>query len=120
MAYKERGRIFTKLPMQSGTNGQGKSWQKMDVVVETEDARFPKKIAVTFFNDKADMLTNLNNNDLVDFSFVVESREYQGRWFSNVNGLSIDAVVGDGSDNSLKGLRPDDINLPPEDDGLPF
>jgi hypothetical protein len=120
MIYEERGRIFAKLPMQSGTNGQGKSWQKMDVVIETEDVKYPKKLAVTFFNEKADQLVNLGNNDLVVVSFVADSREHNGRWYTNINGTAINAIV-EGADNGAQSFKASEVpNYKEDENDLPF
>ena len=117
MACKERGRIIAKLPSITGQTAAGKDWSKKDMVFETEGT-YPKKICVTFFGEKEGQLTNLNEGDLVDVTFSVESREYNGKYFSNINAISCDAVVG--GDTGLQTL--DNTGNGSEEDGntLPF
>lgn len=117
MACNERGRIIAKLPSITGQTAAGKDWSKKDMVFETEGT-YPKKICVTFFGEKEGQLTNLNEGDLVDVSFSVESREYNGKWFSNINAISCDAVVG--SDNGLIKKQTGLEGNEPEENDLPF
>lgn len=118
MACKERGRIIAKLPSITGQTAAGKDWSKKDMVFETE-GKYPKKICVTFFGEKEGQLTNLNEGDLVDVAFTVESREYNGKWFSNINALSCDAVVG-GNNGLIQNGGTGSTPPPPEEDDLPF
>lgn len=118
MACKERGRIIAKLPTQEGTSANGKNWVKKDMVFETE-GQYPKKICVTFFGEKEGQLTNLNEGDLVDVSFSVESREYNGKWFSNINAISVDAVAG-GNETGLIQNGSNNVVSTPDENDLPF
>lgn len=117
MACKERGRIIAKLPSITGQTASGKDWSKKDMVFETE-GNYPKKICVTFFGEKEGQLTNLNEGDLVDVTFSVESREYNGKYFSNINAISCDAVVSGDSGN--KSFTANQAANAPEEDDLPF
>jgi len=117
MACKERGRIIAKLPSITGQTAAGKDWSKKDLVFETE-GQYPKKICVTFFGEKEGQLTNLNEGDLVDVTFSVESREYNGKYFSNINAISCDAVVG--GDTGLQKLDNTGNGSEEDNDTLPF
>jgi hypothetical protein len=76
------GIVFRKLPEMSGTSTRG-AWKKQDVVFELPN-EFNRKICVTFFGAKADEATALNEGDSVTVSVNVESREYNGRWYTDV------------------------------------
>ncbi len=91
MSLQVQGRITHITPLQTGISGAGKEWKKQNFVIETQD-QYPKSIAFTLFGDeKIAALTQYAVGAEVNVFFNLESREYQGRWFSNVNAWKIEA-----------------------------
>lgn len=86
------GRIIQKLELQTGVSKVGNEWKKQDIVLDqdTNNPMYPKRVCITFFGDRADMLANLDEGMQVRVQADVESREYNGRWYTNVNGYRID------------------------------
>ena len=78
------GKIIVKLPLASGTSKAGNEWHKQEYVLETLES-FPKKVHFDFFGEKADQYP-LNIGDVIRLSFDIESREYQGRWYTSIRG----------------------------------
>ena len=78
------GKIIVALPAVSGTSAAGKAWNKREYVLETEDT-YPKKVFFDFFGEKADQYP-LAVDDKVRLSFDIESREYNGRWYTSIRG----------------------------------
>jgi hypothetical protein len=123
MSFKVKGKILRILPEQKGTSPRGE-WKKQDFVIESTDDQFPKKICFTLFNDKTSALENIEPNMEVEVSFSIESREYNQKWFTNVNAFRIERVKEEGS----QGITPPpytDADIPPagdteENDDLPF
>lgn len=90
------GKIILALPEQSGVSQKGNSWKKRIYVLETIE-QFPKKVAFTLFGDRADQYP-LNVGDVKKVSYDLESREYNGRWYTDVNAWKVeDAVVDNAS-----------------------
>lgn len=85
-----RGKIIVKLPLQSGTSKAGNAWSKQEYVLETMEA-YPKKVHFDFFGDRANQYP-LEVGDLVDLSFDIESREYNGRWYTSIRGWKAEKV----------------------------
>ena len=85
------GKIILKLPLQSGVSQAGNHWKKQEYVLETEDS-YPKKVHFDFFGDKADQFP-LNVGDRVRLSFDIESREYNGRWYTSIRGWKAEAAA---------------------------
>lgn len=85
------GKIILKLPLQSGVSQAGNNWKKQEYVLETEDS-YPKKVHFDFFGDKADQFP-LNVGDRVRLSFDIESREYNGRWYTSIRGWKAEAAT---------------------------
>ena len=86
------GKIIVALPAVSGTSAAGKAWNKREYVLETEDT-YPKKVFFDFFGEKADQYP-LAVGDKVRLSFDIESREYNGRWYTNIRGWKADKLDG--------------------------
>ncbi len=77
--------------------GQGKNgpWKKQDIILET-DGTYPKKVCVAIWGDKADeKILKVGANLKVDFD--VESREYNGKWYTDVKAWKVEAAGGSGS-----------------------
>ena len=76
------GKIIHVLPLASGIAAStGKPWKKQDFVLETIE-NYPKKAAFTLFGDKVDKFP-ISVGQLVNVTFDVNAREYQGRWYNS-------------------------------------
>lgn len=78
------GKIIQVLPLQQGTSKAGNAWKKQEYVLETHDT-YPRKVKFDFFGDRVDQFP-LNIGDEVTVSFDLESREFNGRWYTDVRG----------------------------------
>lgn len=79
-----KGKIIQKLEPVSGTSKAGNSWSKQEYVLETLDS-YPKKVFFDFFGERASQYP-LEVGDVVTLSFDIESREYNGRWYTSIRG----------------------------------
>ena len=76
------GRIIAVLPVQGGISKNGNEWKKQEYVLETHD-QYPKKVCFQIFGaDRIDQAAIQPGEELTVF-FDIDSREYQGRWFTN-------------------------------------
>lgn len=81
------GKIIAALDEQSGVGAaSGKAWKKKEYILETF-GNYPKKVCITFFGDKVDH-NQLILGESYTISIDVESREYNGRWYTNINGYN--------------------------------
>lgn len=82
-------KLIQILPYKSGTGING-DWKKQDIIVETE-GQFPKKIC---FSTKADKisLNQFQVGNLLKIDFDIESREYNGRWYTDLKAWKIEHV----------------------------
>ena len=76
-----KGKLIKIMPTQQGTSQTGKVWQKRDFVIETQD-RYPKNVAITAMGDLINEIPSVGSN--VTAHINIESREYNGRWYTNV------------------------------------
>ncbi len=75
------GVVYRILPPTSGTSARGE-WKRQDVVFELPQ-EFSRKICVTFFN-KDHEVAQLHEGMTYIVSVNVESREFNGRWYTDV------------------------------------
>jgi len=122
-----KGKIIQKLPPLSGTSkSTGKAWNKQEYVLETIGDAYPKQIFFDFFGDRANQYS-FEVGDTIVLSFDIESREYNGRWYTNIRGWKgekVPATTDAPADASSAGQAPappaPDFSSTSPDDDLPF
>lgn len=77
-----KAKVIDRLPMQSGTSKAGNAWSKATLIVESV-TQFPKKVALANMKRAAEFDV-LPVGTVATFSVDLESREYQGRWYTEV------------------------------------
>jgi hypothetical protein len=85
------GKITNILPIQSGTSKSGNEWKKQDFVIET-DGQYPKQVCFTKWGGEIDYKIG----QIVTVSFDLESREYQGKYFTDAKAWKIEADEAQG------------------------
>ncbi len=83
-----KGKIIAALPEQGGTSKAGNAWRKREYVLETQET-YPKKVCFNLFGDRIDQYP-MNVGEEVTVSFDLESREYNGRWYTDVRAYRVD------------------------------
>jgi hypothetical protein len=109
------GKLLQLLPLQTG-QGKNGTWKKQEVILETE-GQYPKKVCVAIWGDKADdKILQVGNTLKIDFD--VESREYNGRWYTDVKAWKVE-VAGAATFSDAEPMPPGETidNL---DNDLPF
>lgn len=84
------GKIIAVLPLVSG-EGRNGLWRSQDYVLETAD-QYPKKVCFNLFNDRIDQFP-VAIDDVVTVSFDIESREYNGKWYTTIRAWKVDKNV---------------------------
>ena len=80
-------KLVQVLPLQSG-QGKNGEWRKQDIILETE-GQYPRKLCVAIWGDKINpSQLEVGNNLTIDFD--VESREFNGRWYTDVKAWKIE------------------------------
>lgn len=89
MALEITGKLIQKLELQSGVGRTGNSWQKQEFIIETME-QYPKKICANLWGDKVDNLSSINIGEVITISVSIESREFNGRWYTDVKTWKIE------------------------------
>ena len=74
---------------QEGTSAKG-PWRKAIAVFETEE-QYPKTLAVSFFNSNLEAATKIPLGTTCTVKFDIKSREFNGKWYTDLNGFGIEA-----------------------------
>ena len=77
------GKIIQYLGEQSGTSKAGNLWKKKEWVLETF-GQYPRKVKFHIFGDRSDTIVLEPGKDYI-LSFDLESREFNGRWYTDVS-----------------------------------
>ena len=84
MALEIEGTLAQKLPVQSGNSARG-PWAKQEFILEYPDGNFTAKACFTAWGqDKVQDLGKYQVGDKVKVSFNLKSREYNGRWYNDL------------------------------------
>tara|TARA_R110000868_G_scaffold224560_1_gene476708 strand:+ start:435 stop:752 length:318 start_codon:yes stop_codon:yes gene_type:complete len=100
-----KGKVKLKLDLESGVSKSGKTWKKQTVLIHT-GGEFNNEIAVSAFGDeKLKSLDKLEVGMEVKILCNVYSREYNGRYFHNIDGYHF-AIMGS---EALAAVESDDL-----------
>lgn len=70
--------------MQTGTSQRtGNPWAIQSFILETQD-QFPRKVCIEMFGEERIKTNPIAENEIVTVSFDLESREFNGRWYTSV------------------------------------
>ena len=120
MSLSVKGKISSKLSVESGTSKAGKEWKKQSFLVDTGAQYNPEICFQLFGDDKIAMLGHYNVGDQVEVSFNLSSREWNGRYFHNVDAWKIEKT-GEEIAASEHLEEPPIFDAPAsEEDDLPF
>jgi hypothetical protein len=120
MNLEINGKLIIKTDEQTGEGKFGK-WIKQEFIIETQE-QYPKKICFSAWGDKTDVLKQINIGENISVSFNPESREYNGRWYTDLRVWKISKEgKSSGFEDEPPPLTEDDFpDLDSEDENLPF
>lgn len=77
------GKIIQVLPEQGGTSKSGNPWKSQSYVLETQE-QYPRKVCFELFGEERIKSNPCKIDDIVTVSFDIESREFNGRWYTSI------------------------------------
>lgn len=79
--------------VESGTTQNGNSWSRQVVVLDVAGfGNTYSKIALTAQNQRVEELQNYQIGDRVEVGYSVTAREWNGKWFNNVDLVNINFI----------------------------
>lgn len=100
------GMIIRDLGETGGTSKAGNIWKKHEYVIETMSGNFPRRVKFHVFGDRCNTLTFEQGKSYV-VQFDLESREFNERWYTDVNVYSARPIEG-----GIANMRNETINTP--------
>lgn len=121
-----KGIIVNIMPEKTG-QGKNGVWKSQDIILQT-DGKYAKKVAINLFGEAIEKyLPEINQRVVVHFD--VESREYNGNWFTTVKAWKIEKDGGE-SNQPVQTVVAEEVsqpqqksqqnNQPNEESSLPF
>lgn len=107
------GKLIEKLPQQTG-QGRNGAWVKQEFIIETPD-QYPRKVCIALWGERARDLDSINIGESINASINVESREFNGKWYTDVKAWKIEKIGA--APSSTVAERPP---MPPIDEVPPF
>ena len=82
------GKIIQVLPAQEGVGRNGNPWKVQPYVLETLD-QYPRKVHFEVFGEERIKQNPCDIDQVVTVSFDIESREFNGRWYTSIRAWKI-------------------------------
>ena len=82
------GKIIQVLPAQEGVGRNGNPWKLQGYVLETLE-QYPRKVHFEVFGEDRIRQNPCEIDQLVTISFDIESREFNGRWYTSIRAWRI-------------------------------
>lgn len=115
------GKLTEILPEQTG-QGKNGTWKKISFILETQD-QYPKKACFDAWTDKVDQIKSTAIGSVLTVGFDIESREFNGKWYTNLKAWKID-MQKPGQNAALPSSLPGEMDIASsqftEQDDLPF
>lgn len=105
------GKIIHVLELVSGDSKrrEGEKWYRQEYVLETME-EYPRKVCFQLWGEDRIKGANLQLGDMIRLTFNIESREYNGRWYTSVNGRMVEKNPGVATPNPYVGGMPETNN----------
>lgn len=73
-----------------GTSARG-AWRKQELIIETIE-QYPKQVCLLCWGGTIDALSTLNEGDVIKACISIESREFNGKWYTDVRAFGLGLV----------------------------
>lgn len=93
------GRIIHLGEVIKGTSKTGNEWKKRDVVIETIE-QYSNKVCLNVWSDNTEH-SLLQIGATLKFSIAIQSREYNGKWYTDVKVIRFESDVNTQNNTNL-------------------
>ena len=84
-----QGTIIQVFDEENGISKNGNAWRLQPFLLET-DGNYPKKAYIEVFGDEKIKNAHVRIGAHVNVGFDVESREFNGRWFTSIRAWKVE------------------------------
>lgn len=123
--FYQKGTISDMSEVQSGTSQSGREWQRMDLILETPGFNGSVyKMVFRVSGDKVKDVSLYNRGDKVQVGFSISAREWNGKWYNNIDLVTITdesgAVKTAYDETKPKAQAQENLNPADNPEDLPF
>lgn len=94
------GKVVKLGGLTEGTSARG-PWRKQDLIIET-DEQYPKTVCLTCWTNQIDEIQNMVPGQMVKAQIDISSREFNGKWYTDVRVWRFDPVTAAAPANSVQ------------------
>lgn len=106
------GKIIQVFEPVSGTSQSGNTWKKREYLLEVPNGQYPTKIFFNFWGDRADEFI-LTGGKEYRISFDISSREYNGRWYTDIRAWKAEEINGGSTSSNGGGSNQQNVGTTP-------
>ena len=99
MAYKAEGRVHKIFPTEQKTA----TFSAREFVVEVQEGQYPQMVKFQLTQDKCAIMDDYNEGDQVVVDFDLRGREWNDKYFTNLNAWRVGAAGDSGGSGSNSG-----------------
>lgn len=103
-----KGKLKKIFDLETGISQKGKEWKKQSILLE-QDTQFNKDVVITFTGDKISKLQQIKIGDNISCNVNISSREYNGKWYHNINGWTCATANGNIVEETIEENNEDDL-----------
>lgn len=85
-----KGKFLRLGSLTEGTSARG-AWRKQELIIETIE-QYPKQVCLLCWGDTIDALATLTEGDVIKAGISIESREFNGKWYTDVRAFGLGLV----------------------------
>jgi len=118
MSYEVEGKLHKKFD----TEQKSGTFQTREFVITVEQGQYPQYIKFQLVQDRCEIIDNINEGSDIKVYFDLRGREWQGKYFTNLQAWRVEAA---GSESKARTPAGDFPAAPPASEGnsyddLPF
>jgi hypothetical protein len=101
MAFEIEGKLIKVYD----TENKSGSFQAREFVIETKDGSYSQFIKFQLVQDRCSLIDTFKEGEMVKVSFDLRGREWQGKYFTNLNAWRVERATG-GAESTAKSSPP--------------
>lgn len=114
------GKVIAVLEAKSGVSkSTGNPWMSQEYVIETHE-QFPKKMCFRVFGEDKIRAFNIQLGEELNVYFDINSREYQGRYYTDITAWRVERVDPNAPANPIPQAGTMDAGIVPPFDNPPL
>lgn len=93
MSFAVTGTVKEVLQTKQGVSASGKEWATQEFILTTDDSNYPCDICFRIFGNDKITECSVKAGESIQVFFDIRSRDYNGRWFTDINVWKIDRML---------------------------